>query len=290
MPAQQAKNWCFTINNYTNEEKDNLYELCNPTNPTDSTPTYLIYGEEVGEECGTPHLQGYVSFPKKVTFNKCKELIGNRANIRVAKGSAKQNKDYCSKQGEVTEYGTPPKGQGARTDIAIVQKRIAEGATKEEIREHFFGTFCRYERAICNYISDVQPKRNWKTKVVVLWGKTGTGKTRSIFDYHNADQLYMHPGHQWFDGYEGQDVVVFDDYNGSEFQLSYLLKLTDRYPFKVPVKGGYKNWKPKVIYFTSNKSPDDWYVNVNDEQKAALKRRIDKIYHFDGVKTPSIFE
>lgn len=45
--AQQAKHWCFTINNYTVEE----------TTPNPIQFTYLVIGKEVGEN-NTPHLQG----------------------------------------------------------------------------------------------------------------------------------------------------------------------------------------------------------------------------------------
>lgn len=50
---------------------------------------------------------------------------------------------------------------------------------------------------------------------------------------------------------------------------------------KVPVKGGFANWKPKIIYMTSNKDPDkEWYMNCAPEHKAALMRRIKTITKF----------
>ncbi|KAH3701634.1 hypothetical protein DPMN_076624 [Dreissena polymorpha] len=52
-----AKNWCFTVNNYTDEEYKAIREFdCG----------YLIVGEERGEEQGTPHLQGYIQLHKKM--------------------------------------------------------------------------------------------------------------------------------------------------------------------------------------------------------------------------------
>ena len=48
-------------------------------------------------------------------------------------------------------------------------------------------------------------------------------------------------------------VVLFDDIEASAcLPISLFLKLTDRYPHQVPIKGGYITWKPKVIVFTSN--------------------------------------
>ena len=164
--------------------------------------------------------------------------------------------------------------------IDAIHQAIKEGASEADIRDSFFGSYLRYERVIRKVISQHQAPRTWETNCIILWGKTGTGKTRSIYDFHALDDIYMHTGSEWFDGYTGQPVVLFDDYNGSEFKLSYLLKLTDRYPFQVPVKGSYVNWIPKTIYFTSNKDPHEWYQNCHEEHKQAFFRRINQIKEF----------
>lgn len=269
-----AKNWCFTLNNYTNDDLHklndfSLNELCG----------YIIYGKETGAE-GTPHLQGYVSLTRKSRLNQVRELISTRAHYEVMRGSPKQAADYCKKDGDFTEFGRPPGVKGTRSDLLTVQERIREGATKAEIRDEFFGVYAKYPRAIDAYISDLQGKRNWETENIIFWGKTGKGKTRAVYEFIEADQIYPHPGDNWFDGYCGQSVVLFDDYNGSEFKLSYLLKLLDRYPMQVPIKGGYVNWIPRHIYFTSNKDPKIWYEGCNEEQRKALFRRIKLIKEF----------
>lgn len=270
MPAQQAKHWCFTINNYTSEEKDELAAL------VPEHAVYLVYGEEVGEN-GTPHLQGYISFSVRCVASAVKRLVGRRAHIEIARGTPAQAANYCKKDGAFSEFGTLPVGRGSRSDLQQVQQAIKTGATKAEIRDQFFGTYCRYERAINNYINDLQEGRNWITEVIVYWGKTGTGKTKQVYQFTNSRDIYSHPGEQWFDGYQQHAVVLFDDYNGSEFKLTYFLKLLDRYPMQVPIKGGYVQWVPRKIFITSNKHPDMWYANAFEEHRNALKRRITTI-------------
>lgn len=87
-----SKNWCFTFNNYTNEEYEAL--LLFLKEPKNMAPKFLI-GKEVGEK-GTPHLQGYVEFEKKVRMDECKK-INNKIHWEIAKGNTEQNIKYCTK-------------------------------------------------------------------------------------------------------------------------------------------------------------------------------------------------
>ena len=53
-----------------------------------------------------------------------------------------------------------------------------------------------------------------------------------------------------------------------------MLRLLDRYPFQVEIKGAHVQFTSKLIVITSNKSPDSWYKCEN----SALLRRIDHIW------------
>lgn len=87
-----AKRWCFTLNNFLNEDLEMFSSI---------VPTFCskcIIGREVGES-GTPHLQGYLEFktkkrPKSVFLN-------DRIHWTKCKGSADDNLNYCSKDGDV---------------------------------------------------------------------------------------------------------------------------------------------------------------------------------------------
>ena len=125
----------------------------------------------------------------------------------------------------------------------------------------------------------VEPRdRNEPMYVEVIIGTPGSGKTRSVYD--KEPEVYTVPIQQsnsvWFDGYQGQEAVLFDDFYGG-IKYSNMLQLLDRYPIQVPIKGGYVNWRPKRIYITSNKDIETWYGS----DIPALKRRINQI-HYQG--------
>lgn len=276
MPSQQARNWCFTINNYTDDEVAILEAL--GTELPDIQ--YLVFGKEVAPETGTPHLQGYVSFSRRYTLVRAKEIICSRGHFEVAKGSPKQASDYCKKDKDYSEFGNLPGGKGARTDLARVAQLVREGAALSVIAEEDPSSFIKYSSGILRLRMFHRPDREGPPKIWVFYGETGTGKTSRVHRFVKADEMWISPGRTggcvWFDGYDNQSVALFDDFDGSWFQLGYLLKLLDRYVFKVPVKGGFTWWCPRHIYITSNLAPDEWYPNANDKQKAALMRRLNE--------------
>lgn len=269
MPSKQAKNWCWTLNNYTQDEENALIAL---GTEQQFDIRYLIWGQEQGEE-GTPHLQGYISFEKRKSFGVVKKLISGRAHLETAKGTPTQNKAYCSKGENIQEFGTLPAGQGSRSDLVAVANACQEGESFKKIAEEFPQATLRYSTGILRLRQLYRPQRNGPPELWCLWGRTGTGKTRRIWEFADVDMLWVHPGDRWFDGYDGQPAVLFDDYDGSWFKITYLLKLIDRYIFQVPIKGAYTWWAPKVIYFTSNHHPKDWYPQAKEEHNAALIRR-----------------
>lgn len=88
-----SKKWCFTLNNYTSVDEE-VFSTIVP-----ECCKFAIIGREIGELCGTPHLQGYLEFivkkrPKSVFSN-------NRIHWQKAKGSKSDNIKYCSKENDI---------------------------------------------------------------------------------------------------------------------------------------------------------------------------------------------
>jgi hypothetical protein len=86
------KNWCMTLNNYSEEEYNSLISFFN----SNSSNRWII-GKEVGAE-GTPHLQCFCHFDEKIRFTAIKKAC-DRLHIEPCKGKEQDNLKYCSKDG-----------------------------------------------------------------------------------------------------------------------------------------------------------------------------------------------
>lgn len=246
----------------------------------------MCFGHETGES-GTPHLQGYCETTQRLGLRAMKNLLGSRAHIEKAIGTSQQNLGYCTKEDPMAFIIGTPMSQGTRTDLETIKSELDTGVSLESIANNHFSKWVIYRKAFSEYVSMKQPVRAWKTKVVCLWGVTGTGKTRFAYDQVMDLQVWSPGDFQWFDGYCGQEIVIIDDYRG-EYPLPLFLKLTDRYPMRVPVKGGFTNWCPKKIYITSNEDPDSWYPDVSGCSFQAFKRRFDSIEYIKDPIYPDI--
>lgn len=98
---RQSKGWVWVVNNPTIRVKDAL-EL-NVTDPIILDVAYSVWAKEVGEERGTPHIQGYVRFErKKRAYQVVRDFIrywehGCWPHFIVARAGDAQNREYCTK-------------------------------------------------------------------------------------------------------------------------------------------------------------------------------------------------
>lgn len=115
-----AKNWVFTLNNYTQDEQAHLRSLYMP-----GGPIYLVFGRETAST-GTPHLQGFVSFGTRKRLGQVKAAISDRIYAAPARGTPTQAAEYCKKEGDFEEFGTPPPNKGHRSDIDHFKSWVME--------------------------------------------------------------------------------------------------------------------------------------------------------------------
>lgn len=254
-----AKHWTLTLNNYR--------EPCLGFNGDEMQ--YLICGLEIGEK-GTKHIQGYVQFKKKKRFTAVQKLFPG-AHLEVAKGNPEQNYKYCAKDGEFHEHGVIKGGSGTRTDLNAIKELVDSGSDRNVIRESNYNAYIRYNRQIIQDIEDRRTNRREPTSAYILMGETGVGKSR----WCNATypDAYWKTRGPWWDGYDGHETVIIDEFYGW-LPFDFLLRLLDRYPLQVEVKGSHRKFVAKRVIFTTNTSWESWYPGVESSIFAALRRRI----------------
>lgn len=243
---------------------------------------YCVWQKEVGEN-GTPHLQGYCILKKYKDLPWLKKFLSATAHWERRRGKHSEAKAYCTKEDTRKEgpfeYGTEPEGdgQGARTDISALKRALDEGQTEAEIADNpeTFGFWLRYQRSITRYRMLMRAnERTWHTHCLVLWGPPGVGKSRRALEEAGEGAYWLRKpsagGQVWFDGYDGQEVVVIDEFYGW-IARDLMQRLCDRYPCLVDTKGGATAFLAKRIIITSNEHPSRWWPKVG---LGAMVRRL----------------
>lgn len=283
---QRCRAWCLTINNPGAEYPDKLKDV-----HRDHGMTYLVAQKEKGAE-GTEHIQAYCHFENQVSFTTVKTIFQG-AHIEAARGSAEENRTYCTKEetriGGPWEYGTMPQS-GKRNDLLAVKADLDEGMLMQEIADKHFSQYVRYHKSFHAYCLLKHKRTNEAKTIRVFWGPTGTGKTRYCFDNYPGAywKTKSTSNAQFWDGYDGEETIIIDEFYGW-FSFDFMLRLTDRYPVNLDIKHGTVPLAARTVVFTSNKHPRDWYPNSRYQwdESNPLKRRISEILEFPLSPLPT---
>lgn len=264
--AKQSKTWCFTLNNYTELDEKFFRDL---------DKTYLSYGRELAPDTGTPHMQGYIIFRRNYSLIQLKKLH-DKCHWEQSKCSDAMN--YTFK--DQNYYLEDNRKQGSRTDLKEVANVIKEQGIKT-VKDNYPEMYIRYHSGMEKLVQHYTAQRDFKPYVTWIYGPTGTGKTRTVFELE-PDLWISGKNLKWWDGYENQKATLFDDFRKDFCTFHELLRILDRYPYTVEVKGGHRILNSPRMYITSCYSPQETYETREDIEQ--LIRRIDKIYFLDKDK------
>nr|WAE42241.1 MAG: replication associated protein [Cressdnaviricota sp.] len=159
MSEKRSRGWCWTINNYTREDRQNIKEMRN-----DKHADYTCYGYEIGEK-NTPHIQGYVHYTLKKSLKQMKVILP-RAHLEIAKGTPIENKKYCSKDGDFHEFGELPQ-QGDRSDLKAIATDIINGKSVSDVMIEHPQKYLQYHRGLEKMENEIEKKRIYDNPIIV---------------------------------------------------------------------------------------------------------------------------
>lgn len=219
-----------------------------------------------------------VTLQRKQRLAWIKRLFGDQAHAELSRSEAARA--YCFKvetsvEGTAFELGQLPVRRNNSEDWGRIRDLAKRGRLDDIPGDIYVRCYNQLRRITTDHLAPTPMQR----EVVCYWGRTGTGKSRRAWDEAGMDAYPKDPRSKFWDGYRGQTHVVVDEFRGG-IDISHILRWLDRYPVIVEVKGSSVPLEATKIWFTSNIPPQDWYPDLDEETKNALRRRM-TITHFN---------
>lgn len=170
-------------------------------------------------------------------------------------------------------------------------EEIKAGETDNaKLFEKYGGIYGRNYKAVAHCMGLVQKPRAYERTQAphnAIWfGEAGGGKTWAA-EQEAIDQeasLFKVPIAQarkgWFDGYQGEEIILFDDFHGSVMPPEEFLNLLDGLR-RLPIKGGYVENKSHTLFFTAPEHPINWWpkwYQKTENNWNQVKRRLQTIF------------
>lgn len=291
-----SRKWQLTFNNPLEHgwSHDHIREVLR----TFKTMCYWCMADEIGAEEKTPHTHLFINLtPSNCRFSTLKSKFPG-AHIEKVRGTSRENRDYILKDGKwkdtekgmtsipdsFEEFGEcPEEHQGKSAGADLILELLKDGANNLEIIEAVpsaMKIIDKVERTR-SILRDAQFASQWRElEVTYVFGKTGAGKTRSVMDkygYNNCYRVtdYKHP----FDTYDGQDVLIFEEFRGG-LKHGDMLNYLDGYPLLLPCRYFNRQACYTKVFIITNVSPEMQYLNVDDESRNAFFRRIHTVVQY----------
>nr|QTE03519.1 MAG: replication-associated protein [Motacilla cinerea CRESS-DNA-virus sp.] len=286
--SSPALRWLFVLNNFSDDEVSALKiwfsEFC----------SYAVFGKEVGEN-GTPHLQGYFILLRKRRLTALKSDASSRAHFEVARGSPQSNKLYCSKDGDIWEWGECPGKplKRSRDELAISFKLASEtgrDALNAWMELNPGVNYFSGHTLVRNHLRSAQPVERPDIAVEWVYGAPGVGKSRLAHERF-PNGFVKEPRTKWWTGYNLERDVIIDDFAPKGIDINHLLRWFDRYRCTVETKGDIVPLHAVNFIVTSNFSPDECFKDEDGgphPQIRALRRRM-TVTHMSEPFNPIYF-
>ena len=301
MPTNaQSRKWHLVINN---PQDCGLTQEAIAEIAKQFFPDYFCMANEISET-GTPHTHLFILSSSPIRFTTLKNRYPT-AHIEKVIGSAMDNKDYITKsgkwadsvkaetsvEGSFYEWGNIPteKEEKSPKMFQLIESIRAGMSVMDIINDNPALAFRIKDIEILRQtvLAEKYASENRQLKVSYIYGASGTGKTSGILEKHGVSNVcritnYRKGQGVFFDGYSGQEVLVFEEYN-SQIPIEEMLNYLDIYPLNLPARYSDKVACFTAAYITSNISLHFQHKEIQTnrpETWRAFLRRIHKVVEY----------
>lgn len=296
----QARKWALVINNPLEAGLDHaaIREILHRF-----APSYFCMADEIATT-GTYHTHIFLLAPSPIRFSTIKNRFPT-AHIEKAYGSAKANRAYILKEGHwadtdkaetsvsgtFEEWGDLPaeKEEEAPEMFKLIQDLRAGKSVMEIIEDNPKLAFRIREIETLRQaiLEEKYSAENRALEVTYLYGASGTGKTRGIFEKHDRKSIcritdYGGRNGVRFDAYHCQDVLVLEEFH-SQIPISAMLNYLDIYPLTLPARYTDRIACYTKVYITSNIPLEEQYRDIQRYQMEtwrAFLRRVQNVIEY----------
>lgn len=234
---------------------------------------YGVYQKEMCPSTSRIHCQFFVVFSQRKRLDQVKKIFPGD-HVEPSRHPV-EARAYCMKEATRVEgpFEIGSLGPWAKKAKDVnIPKEMAGKRVREYMEEH--PDMWRSIRTLRELRSEVAPRREALTQGILFTGRTGTGKTKLsslISQFVGFDETYWKPAGKWWNGYDQEKLVIYDEFRG-QTEVSELLKLLDRTPHQVEYKGGVTQFNSRLVIFCSNLPLGQMYF-CDMPTLEAIKRR-----------------
>lgn len=278
MPSDQARYWILTIPIH------DAHTISNAIDDMDSfwgqylvEPLVWAKGQaERGNNTGYVHWQLVVGARKPIRLRTIRSIFGNSVHAEPTRSKAAEDyvwKDDTRIPNTQFEVGQKTLQRNSKKDWESIKTSAKNGQLEQLPADIYVKHYRTLKQIEKDHLRPIAIER----EIIVYWGPPGIGKSRKAWDEAGLDAYPKDPRTKYWDGYQGQENVVIDEFRGG-IDISHILRWFDRYPVIIETKFGATVLKAKKIWLTSNLNPRDWYKDLDEDTKGALLRRLNIIH------------
>ena len=244
---------------------------------------YIVGQLEKGEETGALHIQFFVNFNKPTrvaaiskvdkTIHAEKVLVNNGADA------------YCMKtetrvEGPI-ELGIRPVKRNNKVDWNRVWENAKQGELEKIPASVRVMNYTKLKAIAKDHMTfkDADHLRG-----VWIYGAAGSGKSRWVREQAEALKVKLYPKlcNKWWDGYQGEPLVVMDDLMPEHRVLAQQIKIwSDRYDCILETKGGAAHAAYEWFIVTSQYKPEEIFTG-DCRDLEAIERRF-QVYNIGDI-------